>query len=708
MINNILLRRKNKVYFEENFGKLPLPPSKDGVQLVVAIETDIQQLGYTLSRELAEQLAYYTYNDEIITKIYHELVGILRQIQGADVQYRCMYPNFPDQVKNANNSELAFNAIGHYLMPQWMPQYNKKVHLPYQPSSFTVLHLGTKEDLVAIFKNLVCSKINISPMDKIDIEAFTLFDKNWAMYLPREIPHREVKSLITSLLYRDGAYIRIPMYLTTPTDVLRFCVAYSSGDESLATVTYFKKMKRSMRRLIMDCLAAFSYNVLMEEMQRYEGPWKRLGEIIHPGEFKSEKYKDVRAAFHMIRNNNTKLTFMGEIEENLTLRRFDVAIDKLRQRPGEFARKLNRLLQMIKGPALQEAICLAFESVADQVSIPVLLQVSQFFQNCNTSNNVRVFFPKGQIAKVWFTDKKQVNLHWRVTDKIVQICENAIRTQLSSRSPLGNVYIDPYLHNYVIPFSQRSASVGKKPLERGSRIAISEDANIIRGFIHWTNNPAQRIDLDLSVIAYDALWNKLRHVSYTNLKSEEFGIVHSGDITNGGDVRGKGVAEFVDIDITQAKNAGARYVVFQVHNYTQFDFSAMKNCRFGWMERSGFANQGEIFEPSTVQNLIDLTAPGKIACPVIFDLQKRCFIWCDMIAPSRDYVPNNLENNLTTTTAVYYAMTNIQKPNLHTLIRLNAEARGRIVNKKEDADIVFSVDSGITPYDTDYIISELL
>ena len=53
-------------------------------------------------------------------------------------------------------------------------------------------------------------------------------------------------------------------------------------------------------------------------------------------------------------------------------------------------------------------------------------------------------------------------------------------------------------------------------------------------------------------------------------------------------------------------------------------------------------------------------------------------------------------------------MVNISKPTLYDLISLNVKARGVMVDNKEDADIIFDVDDGITPYDTDVFMEEYL
>ena len=358
---------------------------------------------------------------------------------------------------------------------------------------------------------------------------------------------------------------------------------------------------------------------------------------------------------------------------------------------------------------------------------------------------VRVFFPKGSLAKVKYITNELPELGKYICNAVVRICDEALRFNYAKREPLGKVYIDPEMKNFIVPFSQRSASKTLKTIVRGSHIPMNETTNVVRAFIWWTNKDDVdyngyyaygngRVDIDLSAAAYDENWRFIDHVSYTNLRSDGIRAYHSGDITNGGSVNGNGVAEFLDVDITSAAK-NARYIVFQVYNYTEDNFCDLPNCRFGWMERMDM-NSGEIFEPSTVEMAMDLTAQSNQAIPVVFDCVKREFIWCDLNGNvgSTRYGGNNLESNLNKTTAACYAMVNMEKPTLYDLTLLNAQARGNVVNDRFDADIIFSNDQTreeeffikdnlgndvpvfkkttdakiVTAYDADYFMAQLL
>lgn len=45
------------------------------------------------------------------------------------------------------------------------------------------------------------------------------------------------------------------------------------------------------------------------------------------------------------------------------------------------------------------------------------------------------------------------------------------------------------------------------------------------------------------------------------------------------------------------------------------------------------------------------------------------------------------------------ALTNLVKPNLYDLFRLHIEARGELVQDIEEAETIFSLNKGITPFD---------
>lgn len=713
-VNELLVRRKHKVLLPENTVSASDELSNKMVKaIVVTITKNVEALGFGFDRELFNNL--YAYDKKTLEQFYFDLIEILKSLVGADKEYRPMYPNFPMQVADADDAELFVNAVIHYFtFGVWEPRYEKNERMPlFDTANTTTLSVGTVYDVMEIFENLLSSKTNLSAQDKTDIEAIILAYPGLVyQHLPDEIPLKENVALIAKLMLRVNPIkdtVAIQKYFKTATDVLRFFVCLFDGDISLSTRTEFKSLRRSERRMIMDLLAGCGD--ILEDMYRYKYEWIRVGEIVHPFEYKQEKYDRVRKAFDMLRNQKKPLFTLGGAQEALKKGDIMSAACLLSERPGDFARSLDKLLRDTKKEFDRNVIefdrnviLSMFQMVSDSVSVPVLLQMRQHFLDRCKNLPVRVFFPKGNLAKVVSIPNELPDLDKSVCNSVLRICNDAITKQFRKKDGMGKVYIDEEMRNYMVPFSQRSASSSGKSLVRGSKIGLKPDAKVVRGFIWWTNTGKTdggyfddgsdgRVDLDLSAAIYDENWNYVEHVSYTNLRSQQYRAYHSGDIVNGGPVNGKGAAEFIDIDIDSVAKSG-RYVVFQVYSYTRQNFSEIPNVRFGWMEREDVAS-GEIFEPSTVDMRIDVNSDSKTAIPVIFDCVTREFIWCDMNLEisSYHYYGNNLESNLKGVTAACYAMTNMSKPNLYDLIGLNVIARGEIVSDRNDADIIFSNDT---------------
>jgi hypothetical protein len=92
---------------------------------------------------------------------------------------------------------------------------------------------------------------------------------------------------------------------------------------------------------------------------------------------------------------------------------------------------------------------------------------------------------------------------------------------------------------------------------------------------------------------------------------------------------------------------------------------------------------------------------------MVLDVYENKVVWADISLKSQPRW-NNVENNMSGMILMGKALTTMKKPNLYDLLMLNAKARGELCEAIEDADTVFSVDNGITPYDTDIIVSQYL
>lgn len=713
---NIILRRKNRVFINDDdmLKSLSAAAGEKNKQIVATMNKNIEVFGYTMSEALFDKLVHMKIKSREV--IYDALVSGLKEITGADKVYNPMYPNFPESVMEKDDFELYFNAIVHYWsFGTLLPYEEKNERTPlFNTAKVKILDAGSFDDLNDIFNNLCASKTSLS---KSDVDDMIFILNSAKVTLPDEIPFKENAACVCRLLVdtgvdTDGSLCK--KYVKTATDVLRLVTAMSNGDVSLAENTKFRNLKRSERRIIMNLLAGCGNAA--EDMNKYAGRWIRVGEKLHPGEFaKNERYTKVVQAFGVIRNDGKIQSFAGKVDAAIASGDVNAVVSLLKKRPGEFVRRIDFLLRTFNKDTDRKAVVMGFASIAKDVSSTVLLQVREHFINkLDGNDDIRVFFPKGNLAGSYYVKNDKTEAIPEDTMKmVIAVCESALVNIYGNREFLGKVYIDEALKNYTVPFSLRSAGKTMTAVSRGSRIAIDDSAKIIRPFIWWTNTKEDIIDVDLSVAVFANDWNCLEHVSYSNLKSSRFGICHSGDITNGGPVDGEGVAEFIDLDIEKALSAGARYAVFNVYNFSDENFSKMEHAAFGFMTRNDMKS-GEIFEPSTVKQRMDLASATTTCIPVIFDLKERVFVWCDM-ALTADHVRAgyggiNVESNLPSVVVTCKAMVDIKKPNLYDLFIFNAKARGVITDNPDEADIRFGLHDNcdVKPNDIDVIVGKYL
>ena len=713
---NIILRRKNRVFINDDdmLKSLSAAVGEKNKQIVATMNKNIEVFGYTMSEDLFDKLVRMKAKSREV--IYDALANGLKEITGADKVYNPMYSNFPESVMEKDDFELYFNAIVHYWsFGTLLPYEEKEERAPlFNTAKVKVLEAGSFDDLNNIFNNLCASKTSLS---KSDVDDMIFILNSAKVTLPDEIPFKENTACICRLLVdtgvdTDGSLCK--KYVKTATDVLRLVTAMSDGDVSLAENTKFRNLKRSERRIIMNLLA--DCGNAAEDMNRYAGRWIRVGEKLHPGEFaKNEHYTKVVQAFGVIRNDGKIQSFAGKVDAAVASGDVNAVVSLLKKRPGEFARRIDFLLRTFDKDSDRKTVIIGFASVAKDVSSTVLLQVREHFINkLDGNDDMRVFFPKGNLARSYYikNDKKET-IPEDAMKMVIAVCENGLVNIYGNREFLGKVYIDEVLKDYTVPFSLRSAGKTITSVSRGSRIAIDDSAKIIRPFIWWTNTKDNIIDIDLSVAVFADNWDCIERVSYNNLKSNRFGICHSGDIINGGPVDGEGTAEFIDLDIDKALNAGARYAVFNVYNFSDEYFSRMEHAAFGFMTRNDMKS-GEIFEPSTVKQRMDLASATTTCIPVIFDLKERVFIWCDM-ALTADHVRFgyggiNVESNLPSVVVTCKAMVDVKKPNLYDLFIFNAKARGIITDNPDEADIRFGLDDScdVKPSDIDVIVGKYL
>lgn len=728
MINNelanYLLNKKHAISLELlqlNCSDKLGPNKKEALTIL----SNAQSLGFEISTQLVYALSFAEKNDTHV--FWRWFSSEIKKSFGYHKEYKPMYPNFPQQVISATDEQLMLNALKHYdadlsgnrFIPETSTAMREPLDVNKEPLKAIVIYHDDdiEHQLVSLLNSN--SSLSVEDAQAVVLLYNYLNEKgriNEAFIASTAIEQKETLALFANLLLKNNRQLKHCIFdlLSSPTDVLRIAVAYSDGDVSLSNATKFKSFPRSLRKdylCFLESLFAKTQDAdqLLENMYSYEQMWKKLSHSLHVGEY-NEKYPlSVKAVMNL--RNGVKPQNYNACVDSLIQSDVLQAANLLKQRPGVFARNLSRLLQ-VSSTMVNDLVSLdilsLFSSVAHSVATPVLVQLHSHFKASPSA--VRVFMPKGGLSKVYATENNLTQLDSELSTLVTQLCEDTLIKRFSQLPSLGNVYIDPQLKKQFVPFAQRSASKALHTVTRGSRFEM-EKGDIIRLFLGWSENGIDkngekygvgRVDIDLSCLLIDENYKTMEVCSYYNLRNNSGALVHSGDITSAP----KGAAEYIDIDKSKL-DGQTKYVAMVISSYTKQPYADLPECFAGWMQRDK-AQKGKIFEYSTVKNKIDLTSQSMQLMPAIFDIEKNEFIWTDISVPSNFAAVNNVTTNDNALTHTVRAMVNLQKPTLYDLFEMHAKARGVIVQKVEDADTVFSMTQGITPFMFEEINSQYL
>ncbi len=677
-------KNKTKEYISIKYAKgVVLPPSRFGTLNAEAasISVEMMKLGFIPSEELMTALCHQSLSD--LTEFRKTIINALSALKGANVKYVPMYPNFPQQVMEADALELYVNAMLHYwsvgvFSPgHWLPDYKTLPReLMFEHTDFIKIGVITEEQFENIFTKLVTSNDSLSEDDKDTVKWFI---DTMNVEIPSNIPFKENMCFVAGTLLerrRD-----ISGFIKTATDILRIATYLSGGDVSLAANTKFKSLPRPLRRKLVSILAEV---ITEEDIARHRNKWNKLFHNLHVGDYSKRVYNIAKK----VRENQKIETFASSVQNAIDRKDFSAATKLLSTRPGEFARRLDHLIRVATKSPLK--VVFSFLTVADKVPTRILMQLLGHFATRNDEVKQRVVFPKGSIQRATIVSSVLPKLDYKVTTLLIDGISDKLRARFSKLPKLGKVYVDPDLFACPLPTQQRSASSSMFQVARGTHLPIGEKGTL-RFFIYWVGD-----DLDLSATFHNVQFKMIERVSFYNLRSTSYNACHSGDITSAP----KGASEFIDIDIASAIKYGARYVAMNVNVYRGPTFSEHKKCYAGWMTREA-PNSNEIYDPKTVQQKIDLTS-ATIACvPVIFDLVTREAIWVDLPSITTTfYHLNTVDAHRASIEKTLEAIVHLgNKPTLFDLFSLHAQARGTLVNTREDADVIYSLDGGIGPYD---------
>jgi hypothetical protein len=643
--------------------------------LALQLDTALMSSGFKLSKELLEYLSGL---DSIsVQLVAKELIETIKELIGDNVKHNAYFKDFPnnipdtlefwmeclrDGLQNQNSKDTIIeDLLFGYVNLLNLPKYGKYLHsyedmlkvhdkfIPLLSDRITILHLGKtlEEEVHTLYISLASSNIPLNDSDKLLLAklAELCIDKEQS-----KIPIKENLSIINKVRISYDKTI----VCETITDVLRTAVALSDGDITLTTSTKFKTFSRKVRRLLLASLdGVITSESKLYDVHQYKEVWKRLGERLHPYEY---KYKNAILVFD-VAYDKAKLTLPDTVINN-AFKAGDIltATKVLSNRPGVLYRNIDRVLRNIGKNELTEVLeTLKYSS--SKVSGRVLLSVYEHIMNrFGMINDKRFFLNKKGTA--WVTDETRDSLDKDTCDRLMSILREVITYRLPETNYL---VVDNNIRDIALPLSSKNIDSGFNIIPRGTYKKLGEK-DLLRFFCYWKQK-SERTDYDLSTIFLDEEFNTTSQVSWTSLRGES--SVHSGDITDAAN----GATEFINIDL--GKKPNYKYIVPQVNIYAGETFTDVEECFFGYMNLSS-TQKGKPFEPRTVRSKSDLRGTGKIALPLIFIREVDQDIYVKWLHLYLKGMPrfNRTETNRLTTSLMVQGIVNRDYLNVGFLVNL--------------------------------------
>jgi hypothetical protein len=276
----------------------------------------------------------------------------------------------------------------------------------------------------------------------------------------------------------------------------------------------------------------------------------------------------------------------------------------------------------------------AIELAAMRGAPAMLLGLASHIAHRHAAWPRRVFFPKGDALKAWATSDRRPVLRADAIGALVALLRAELVSRAAGRRNFARAVIDRGLGDLMVPIAERAASRAKIAWPRGSLVALptapppSKASGVIdatRLFLHWEEPIGARVDLDLSVVMFNASWRHVATCDFANLRVGERSAIHSGDLTSAPPPLG--ASEFVDLDAMRLGAMGARYAMMVVFSYNDVPFEQLTHGFAGVMIRP---RDGEPFDPRAVAQRFDLHGRSVITVPLVIDLETAHLRWLDV------------------------------------------------------------------------------
>ena len=708
-INSIALRHLNGIHIAKN--------TTNNVNETLSIEElatlikKFEGYGYIFSKELAIAISKEERN-VIIDKL-KSVIEVIEDFK-SDKNYTVFYKNFPDEVIDMSEVDLYINQILHYWIG-YLPSNNENIiKEDVKPSKLVKareLNLIDDEMIEKLFIDLLSSNVTISEQYLDDVCVLT--NNKSIKELEKYMEYIQMKETLTTvssyILKKEGVLIG---NFKTATDILRL-IAKISGDELNNKHIHFAYFSRTELREFIDKLE--NLKNIMPDIKRYSKPWHTFFKL-YAKKINFNKFPKVRKVADMLFGDISYMTERGKINEQIkrlsTMSEEDLdnLVKEFTIFYGDYVREILSLLN--KADENQyEKLLIGLENCVTKVNTRILFQLYDRIINLKAKDKTvpRLVNSKGK----WRRLKESISLSDELLNRVLQIVEDGIKTQLKEKENLGKVFIDEDYKNIMLTTSEKDSNVSLRPMTRGSRIKFNPKAEVLRFFVAWKNldektlkelNTAyskldektlkeltpmySRVDVDLSALTFNENLEFNDVVAYYNQKKS--GFAFSGDITNAPE----GALEYIDVfDLERLKKKGNRYILMQIRSYNGYTFEEINSVYAGVMELTSIeAKEKKNMYSTAITEGFQIVSSERTTNTILVDLKKFEYIWLDMNMDG--YKLDVFQNALNCEEIPYLNdmlryFSKKQYITMYDLLKLNADVRGVLIKDKKEADVIF-------------------
>lgn len=610
---------------------------------LVTIMSNIAHYGYALSQRAYAQLLQAP--AALINAWWEDVELILASLTGADRKMGdfVVYKNFPAEVLEMSQAQYWFNQI---LMYWGLPNELFTQDVTPRPAMLEqpaprVLHPVHEDALGAALLELLRSSTRWNGDQWEEVRYLAL--KLGELVPLSQIPFKEnmVKLAMFLLEHRRDAQV------STATDALRLAVVMSGGEASLRRAVKLRAFTRAERRFLLTAMEHATN--LLEDLSRRPELFKRLIHALHPGDYKA-RYPKVIAAADALYRGQLERTYNSRLEEAIKLGEAQRALALLRQRPGEFARRLHAMILRFGMPATQ-----AFIEVLGGLPTARLVTLLRYLETIN-AREYRLFPPRGNWGKVrLFKDGELITapkgakpLTQRPFTKLkgakvkaatgtirkhnsrrlgaddLGLLTRAISQELAARlkDQLPSVALDPRAAWIKLPDNDSELL----PYGRGTRWPIPKEVTFIRTASYWScGDSPYNVWFDVGWNFFDERWRPLGTCCWDSTGFR--GAAFSGDPTSSKELKGR-ACQMIDLYLDQLAERKVRYAVWSVLCFSRLSFNQADEV-FAAMMFGEDATRGELFEPSRAQITVPIKGDNLAKFVTIVDVQERQVIYLD-------------------------------------------------------------------------------